>query len=285
VSVPPPEAWPAGEGRPRPPTAVPNPGAWDRRPGSGSQHGDADEQDWAEAPGDVTTPVRHSGTLPGVAAAWAVPGWVASLVAGSLLAAVGAQFAGPNGALTQALGEIGLWAGMIGTVLLVVRRYATGNLARDLGVRFAPLDLVWGFVAAGCALVLSLLVEAAFTHTRFAGSNTAVLSQQKGHELGLIVVSVLVSLGAPFFEEIFFRGYLRKSFEPLLGPNGAVLAQAGCFALAHLGEVSGWGNVSVLTALFVVGAVLGFTAKATGRLAGGMVAHGLFNLVAVLTVI
>ncbi|HET9061487.1 MAG TPA: type II CAAX endopeptidase family protein [Acidimicrobiales bacterium] len=210
---------------------------------------------------------------------------MASLVFGGLLAAVGAHFSGTNGALTQVLGEIGLWTGMIGTVLLVLRRYATGSLVRDLGLRAEPLDVLWGLVAAGCALVLSLVVAGAFAHTRYAGSNTAILSHQKGHDLGLVVVSLLVSLGAPFFEEIFFRGYLRKSFEPALGANGAVLAQAACFALAHLGEVQGWGNVSVLAALFVVGAVLGFTAKMTGRLAGGMVAHGLFNLVAVLTVV
>jgi membrane protease YdiL (CAAX protease family) len=41
----------------------------------------------------------------------------------------------------------------------------------------------------------------------------------------------------------------------------------------------------VVLAMMCVGVVLGYTAKFTGRLGAGMVAHCLFNLVAVVTVL
>ena len=54
------------------------------------------------------------------------------------------------------------------------------------------------------------------------------------------------------------------------------------FGLAHFGEsATALGNVSVVLAMFGGGAVLGYTAKLTGRLGAGMVAHCLFNLLAV----
>lgn len=293
MSYPPPDAWPAWgpvpaslpSGEPVTPFPV-LPASRDRTPGvAGTPVADHSKDDRRrDDPGAPGAP-REGGGLPAVALAWALPGWAASLIAGTLLASVGVQFAGPNGALTQALGEVGLWAGMIGTVLFVCRRYGTGNMARDIGLRLRPTDLLVGVVTAVVALVGSLVVEAAFAHTRFSGTNTQILSGQKGNDAGLVVVSVLVSLGAPFFEEVFFRGYLRTAMRSVLGPNGAVFGQAACFALAHLGEVSGWGNVSVLTALFLVGVVFGYASKFTGRLAPSMVAHGLFNLVAVLTVV
>ena len=43
--------------------------------------------------------------------------------------------------------------------------------------------------------------------------------------------------------------------------------------------------VTVVLALFLVGVVLGYTAKLTRRLGAGMLAHCLFNLVAVASVL
>jgi membrane protease YdiL (CAAX protease family) len=75
---------------------------------------------------------------------------------------------------------------------------------------------------------------------------------------------------------------LRRRF----GAHGSVWLQALLFGLAHFGEsATSLGNVSVVLAMFGVGVVLGYTAKLTGRLGAGMVAHGLFNLIAVVLVL
>jgi membrane protease YdiL (CAAX protease family) len=189
-------------------------------------------------------------------------------------------------ATTDLLGEIGLWAAMLATVVFVSRRYGAGSLRRDFGLSAKPRDLLLGPLATASALVVAGAVLAGFSGTRFAGSNDELLTQQQGHKAGLIVVSLLVALGAPFFEELFFRGFLRVTLQARFGRHGAVWVQGGFFALAHLGEATtALGNVSVVLALFLVGVVLGYTAMLTRRLAAGMLAHCLFNLLAVVSVL
>jgi membrane protease YdiL (CAAX protease family) len=131
--------------------------------------------------------------------------------------------------------------------------------------------------------VLADIVIAVFQHSRFAGTNTQILTGQKDNSVTYVLISIMVAVGAPFFEELFFRGFLRTALQTRLGSHGAVFAQAALFGLAHLGEVSGWANVSIVLAMFSLGVVLGYTAKFTGRLVPGMAAHCLFNLVAVIS--
>jgi membrane protease YdiL (CAAX protease family) len=189
-------------------------------------------------------------------------------------------------ALSELLSEAGLWAAMLGTALFVSRRYGSANMERDYGLAFKRQDIIWGIVAVGAGLAISGLVVAAFAHTSLEGTNDQVLTQQKGNSVGFVTLSLIVSLGAPFFEELFFRGYLRTALQARFGHHPAVWLLAAFFGLAHLGEsATTLGNVSVLLAVFGFGVVLGYAAQLTGRLGAGMVAHCLFNLVAVVTVL
>jgi membrane protease YdiL (CAAX protease family) len=225
--------------------------------------------------------------LPASAAWWAAVGGLVGLVLGGIGAAIGQSITGSStSALSDLLGEAGLWTAMLATVILVSRRYGTGSLRRDFGLAIKRMDLVWGVCAWVAALLVSALVLEVFSGTKFAGTNDQILTQQKGHEAGVVVVSLIVALGAPFFEELFFRGFLRTALQARFGGHGAVWLQAVFFGLAHTGEAgTTLGNVSVVLAMFLVGVVLGYTAKLTGRLGAGMIAHGLFNLVAVISVL
>jgi membrane protease YdiL (CAAX protease family) len=225
--------------------------------------------------------------LPARAAWWGAVGGLVGLVLGGIGAAIGQGITGSStSALSDLLGEAGLWTGMLATVILVSRRYGTGSLRRDYGLAIKPIDGLWGICAWLAALLASALVLEIFSGTKFAGSNDQILTQQKGHEAGVVVVSLIVALGAPFFEELFFRGFLRTALQARFGGHGAVWIQAVFFGLAHTGEAgTTLGNVSVVLAMFLVGVVLGYTAKLTGRLGAGMIAHGLFNLVAVVSVL
>jgi uncharacterized protein len=185
--------------------------------------------------------------------------------------------------LLELFSEPGLWVGMLGTVVFVSRRYGTRSLSRDFGLAVKATDPLWGSVAFVAMFVTAELVLVIFANTKFSGTNTQVLSGEKGNGVTYALISVMVAIGAPFFEELFFRGFLRTALQSRLGPHGAIFAQAGLFGLAHAGEVSGWANVSVVLAMFSLGVVLGYTARITGRLAPGMVAHCLFNLVAVIS--
>ena len=286
--------WPGGPsswapGAPSPAQPAPGGPLWPRPaqpwPGPGPV--------WPPAAGDGQGPPAGAPAhvIPAKAAWWgllgAAVGFVlATILEGVALAATGqSSVNSSDSALLTVLGEVGLWTAMVGTAVLVSRRYGTRSLRRDFGLSFRPADLGWGMLAMVTGLVASSIVVAAFAHTRFAGSNAQIVTGQKGHEVGLVAIAVVVAVGAPFFEELFFRGFLRTALQARLGGHGAVWAQAGLFALAHLGEAGGLGNVSVVCALFLFGAVLGYTAKLTGRLGAGMVAHGMFNLIAVIAVI
>jgi uncharacterized protein len=216
---------------------------------------------------------------------------VPGILAGYALAVVGATIGdalsgSTTGPVTTLLSEMGLWAGMLGTVIFVSRRYGSASLRRDFGLGIRRSDILWGFAAVAAALIVTQVVVVVFSGTKFAGTNDQIITQQKGHDVGLVILTLIVELGAPFFEELFFRGFLRTALQARFGPGGAVWLQAAFFGFAHAGESkTAAGNVTVVLALFLVGVVLGYTAKLTSRLGAGMLAHCLFNLVAVASVL
>jgi membrane protease YdiL (CAAX protease family) len=241
------------------------------------------------APPAATEWMPHR-VIPARAVAWAILGFVVGEVLGGVLSAAAAAAgnisaaASATSAPVTLAGEIGLWSGFFGACLFVSRRYGSGSLHRDYGFGFRPVDLAIGAVVAVTALVVDTIVAGAFLHTRFHGSNTQIISGQRGNSAGFVVVTLIAAVGAPFFEELLFRGLIRTALRSRIGPTGAVIVQAALFGLAHFQPSAGWGNVSVVVGIGAIGLVLGFTAERTGRLGAGMVGHGLFNLiVAVIT--
>ncbi|HTW08093.1 MAG TPA: CPBP family intramembrane glutamic endopeptidase, partial [Acidimicrobiales bacterium] len=226
-------------------------------------------------------------SIPARAALWVVPGALIALVLSGIGGGIGIAVTGSaKSAATDLLSEAGLWVAMFATAWFVSVRYGWRSLRRDYGLALKGQDLGWGLLTAMGAMVVVEAVVLAFSGTRFAGSNDQILTQQEGHGLSLAVVALLVAVGAPFFEELFFRGFLRTALQARFGPHGAVWLQGAVFGLAHTGEASSaWGNVSVVLAMCCVGVVLGYAAKMSGRLGPGMVAHCLFNLIAVVSVL
>ena len=265
------------------PTALPRPG-WYPDPQS-----PVDSERWWDGFGwasHTRTTDGGSRPIPLRALWWALLGLAVGEVAGSVLALGAASATGTSvtSAGPELGGELGLWAGMLGAVLLVSRTYGRRSLREDFGLAVRPVDLVVGLAAAVTGLAVVQIVGMVLAGTRFAGSNTQILSGQKGNPTGVVIVTLLVAVGAPVFEELFFRGLIRTALASRLGRHGAVWGQAVLFGLAHLGEAHGLGNVSVVLSLVLLGVVLGYTALLTRRLGGGMVAHGLFNLTAAVVI-
>lgn len=241
--------------------------------------------------GGPVYPSPTSSAIPARAAWWGLLGFAIGEVMGGGLAAVAVVVTGtPASELTTSapvtvVGEIGLWAGLFGACILVSHRYGTGSLRRDFTLGFRPIDLAIGTGAALAALIIDVVVGNAFLHTRFRGTNTQLITGQRHNSTGFVIVTLIVAIGAPFFEELFFRGFLRSALRSRLGPTGAIWGQAALFGLAHFQVGTGWGNVSIIIGIAGVGVVLGYTAERSGRLGAGMIGHGLFNLVvALLTV-
>lgn len=185
----------------------------------------------------------------------------------------------------QGFSQIGLWTGMVGSVVFASRRKGAGNLGEDFGFRARWSDIGLG---AGVAVVVQLVVLPGLAYLlrpllgqpEVSGPVKDLLDQASGPAFLGLVASVAV--GAPLVEELFFRGLLLRSLQRRLGDGWAVALSAITFGLAHASNMPADGVVLVVVSLTVFGAVLAVVALRTGRLGPGMVAHGLFNLLTVL---
>jgi membrane protease YdiL (CAAX protease family) len=92
-------------------------------------------------------------------------------------------------------------------------------------------------------------------------------------------------IGAPFVEELFFRGLLMSGFVDRFGPALGIILQAVVFGLVHLGPTDARGNLGVFFLIAPVGAVLGVLRYCYKRLGTGMVTHAVYNAIIITIVL
>lgn len=266
------------------PVNLPPPG-WYTDPGGQTEYRWWDGYRWtAQTAGSAqpTPPVPRR--IPARAAWWGLAGAGVGLVLSTFLQLVaGVAFPGSDAAALL-LGEVGLWLGLGGTCVLVSRAYGSGRLSEDFGLRFDRSDIPVGLITSIVLLIVAGVIGGLFAHSSLQGSNTGIISRQDGNTVGVVIVALVAAVGAPIFEELFFRGFLRLSLATRYGAS-ALWAQAVLFGVAHYQFGLGWQNLSVMAAITGLGLVLGYVAQRTGRLAAGMIAHGTFNLLVTLTVV
>jgi membrane protease YdiL (CAAX protease family) len=205
-------------------------------------------------------------------ALWAMLGsFVIGAAAGAVFFALGA---GPaSGWLLLAIALP--WVAMAGWPLFVTRRRGNGPVV-DLGLRFDGRSVghgvLGGLASLAVALVLTFVSVALFGPFSSSAGDTAVELAQENGPAVMLVFAVMVTVGAPFAEELTFRGLLWSG----LAKRGvaewvAVLVSAAAFALLHF-------EPQRLLLLFGVGVVLGLVRWRTRSLGACIVAHGVNNL-------
>lgn len=216
-------------------------------------------------------------------------GYVVGQLAALVLATVAVAIAGSRGGLARVLQDpvlpawlvacelLGLWIGFGGAAWVVTRTQ------RRVGLAFRAAD-AW-FIAVGAALQGALYL--CYTPILHVSESSKAATQLLGGGPGwlLVIPGCLAVVGAPVFEELFFRGVLLRSLLSLLDGRGAALGTAVAiaidgvvFGLAHLGSDT-WAELPGLGAVGVVLAVLAWRTK---RLGPSIVTHASFNLAAVL---
>jgi uncharacterized protein len=229
-------------------------------------------------------------------------GFAVGQVVGSIFVAVAAAVAGEGGQLTKfaTMAEppewyigtslVGLWIGFFLGPLVASKVRGTGRFLRDLGVRFRLVDLLGIPLGLGGQLVLDALYAPFVSHLKHFTAPTQKLVGAS-HGWGFLVIAILTVCGAPFFEEILFRGLAFKALARLFAPSdpartsrraaaivAAVVVDGLLFGLAH------W-ELYQFAGLAVFGMLLATVSYKTGRLGMNMVAHASFNLVAVLALV
>jgi membrane protease YdiL (CAAX protease family) len=147
--------------------------------------------------------------------------------------------------------QLGLWIGLFAACLLVSRRRGTGSVLRDFDFRFRWVDLGYGLAGA----VAGRLVSAAFA-----------------------------CIGAPLIEELFFRGLLQTRLVGRFGVVPGIAVASLLFGAAHMINWQGIDTFTYAWAIAGGGLVLGVIRHVTGRLGPAIVAHAIFNAIALLAI-
>lgn len=209
-----------------------------------------------------------------------VVGWLLAQVGATLAAAVVVAVTDADyddlsiGAV--ALAQTGLWVGMFGVPLVATRLKGNG-LVRDLGLQFKPGDLVYLFLGVACQYALVLVYLPLFWLTDVDADDLSApardLTDRAQGGVGVALLILVVGVGAPIFEEIFYRGLVQRSFIRRLGTWPGVVVTALVFGAVHF-------QLLQFASLALFGLVLGVLALRSGRLGPSIAAHMGFNIVA-----
>lgn len=170
----------------------------------------------------------------------------------------------------------------------IVGKWKGFGAALDFGFRFKWIDLPIGLATGIAALIASGLVGNGLAWLMDVdpsdADNTAFLSDNTDSPWlwGLIFITVI---GAPFSEEILFRGLLLRAFEKRSGWVAGLVGSSVIFMAVHYQPMTPSEVAVLFAAIGTAGAVFGSVAIKTGRLGGPIVAHMLFNGVAVSAVL
>jgi membrane protease YdiL (CAAX protease family) len=254
---------------------------WDGDAWSG-QTSDGRAVAWDPSPLDA--PIARDPGLPGLGIAL-----VGAVVGFALASAIGAALAAADdpGARTAelALSSLGLWSALVGTCVLVSRRRGTGSLVRDLGFRFRRIDIGLGFAGALAGRLVAGMVLAPipiFPTRNLREVDESVLEDGIHGATAWIVIVLVVCVGAPLVEELFFRGLLQPRLVTRLGPTIGIGVASLVFGAAHL--VAWEGPITLAYGWSIAGAglVLGLVRHHAGRLGPAIAAHAIFNAQAML---
>ena len=203
-------------------------------------------------------------------------GLVPTILTGvALLAATGAD-EGDDAELTIGLlvvNSLILWCFIVGAPVFATSRKGNGPV-RDLGLRFEKVDLLG--VPLGVLLQAAIVpllywpILEVFDRTGGDVENEARELVESASGAGILVLVLVVGIGAPLAEELFYRGLVLRAVEKRWTLAAGVVASTVVFGLAHFQGIQ-------LPALLLFGAVAGLLTARTGRLGAAILCHVGFN--------
>ncbi len=198
-----------------------------------------------------------------------------SVASGIVLGATGQDDLDDASLVTVALLQVPLWLGLLGWPLLVSRRKGNGPV-EDFGLRARQDQVAAGFGIGvlAQAVVVPLLYLPIFE--LFDSLDSEDVSEQareltdRATGLGIVLLVLVVVVGAPIVEELFYRGLLLRSLDRHLPTWAAVVLSSVLFGLSHFQGIQ-------LPALVLFGVLAAVLAVRTGNLGASIAAHMGFN--------
>jgi membrane protease YdiL (CAAX protease family) len=219
----------------------------------------------------------------------AVIGMVLSLVlstigVGVLLAALDTELVDDLPLWAITIAEIPLWLGLLAPVWWASTRKGLGSLRADFGLEMRPRDIPIG-LAAGVVAQIAIGLASTWIYdllgadTDKLGETAEELADRAVGAGNVVLLVLVVVVGAPIVEELFYRGLWMRSLERRTGsPAVALVVSSLIFGIAHFQP---WD----LIALAPAGLVFGYLAQRFGRLGPAIWAHVGFNALAVVALL
>jgi len=237
----------------------------------------------AQAPAIPAVPPPRWGVVDAVIG-WVLAEVAAVVISGAVLAAAG--YTGTKAKLSNlplsmiALTFPPLWLGFVGVPLFATIRRGNGPV-RDLAARIRAVDVPIGAVVGVASQVL-LVPLVSWPVLKLAGKTFSdlsgpakMLADKADDPFGVVLLVVIVVIGAPIAEELFFRGLVLRAVERHLGIPAAIAISAVAFGITHFEGLQ-------TPALIGFGLVLGYLVHRTGRLGTSIIAHMAFNAVSII---
>ncbi len=164
------------------------------------------------------------------------------------------------------------WIGFVGVPILAARLKGNGVVA-DFGLAQrwtdVPVGLATG-VATQVVVAFALYwpLEQVFDSLDASSEARDVVDPAEG--LGVVLLILVVVIGAPIAEELFWRGLAYRAVERKWGVVPAIVGSAVAFAALHLQPIQ-------FAGLFVFGLVAAWLVRRTERLGTAIWAHIGFN--------
>jgi membrane protease YdiL (CAAX protease family) len=166
------------------------------------------------------------------------------------------------------------WLAFAGWPLLVTAWRGNGPRI-DLGLRLTWSDVGWGAIG-GFACLVTAATAAAITQIFVPDLSSAAGDAgdellKEGGRLAVTVFALMVMVGAPIVEELFFRGLFFAALRKRgVGTVFTIIVTGVVFAGFHFEPVR-------LFVLLPTGLILGWVRAKTGSTGAAMVAHGMVN--------
>lgn len=177
--------------------------------------------------------------------------------------------------------QIPLWLGYGGVPWWVSRTKGFG-LTYDFGWKFTKQDVFYGL---GLGLIIQLFVIPVIYIPIFwifgehdVSEAARQLTDRATTPVDVATLVLVVAIGAPFIEELFFRGLFLQSVRKRFGNAIAIVVTAVIFGAVHL-------QLLQFPALAVFGAIVAWLTIKSERLGPAVFTHMGFNLVTVVALL
>lgn len=202
-----------------------------------------------------------------------------SIVTGAIGYSVGRGVGGADSYAEKIGSLVGLWFGLIPGGLLVTKARGIRSFRTEVRLRFRlPVDLLGVPIGIVCSFLLSFgyWVVAHWVDGLQDDASKPAQELTKGiHGVGFWLFAVLLVVGAPLVEEIYYRGMVLQSLKRYVSPTWAIVISGFIFGGAHF-------ELITLVGLSAFGIVLAYVCDRTNRLGMNFFIHAGFNLVAVI---